>query len=388
MFPPEFESLERRLFLSATPTSSVPAIPPAPAHLHVVATTASSFHLSWKDRSQGADAFVVQRRRGRSGSWWTCATVDEARWDDTTIGAGAAYSYRVRATTTTAQSAWTTSPAYATPTLVSHSQIPAGEPTDVVRGQASPGWVNVSAYPLFASGGPSPDDVRQGGLGDCPLCAVLAEVARFDANAIRQIVRDNGDATYTVALTVKGKRTGITVDGWIPALDPQTPTGTGLGRDHVTWAPIIEKAAAIAAGRNNNGGSAYAWLQGILSEQDVFTLLGFRKSSAYAQVGYHGVEPGYPVLKTADSMFNVLQQAMGRKDLAVVGTQNPSNGSLVSAHDYSVLGTSVDGSGNRWVYLRDPSGLTGPNHDGYITISIDELFAQVGPITVAQDSLG
>jgi len=43
-----------------------------------------------------------------------------------------------------------------------------------------------SNRPLFADGGPSIDDIRQGYVGDCYFLATLAAIAKTNANVIRQ----------------------------------------------------------------------------------------------------------------------------------------------------------------------------------------------------------
>src|SRR5207248_1941827 len=39
-------------------------------------------------------------------------------------------------------------------------------------------WIDVSNNPLWGAGGPSPDDIRQGGVGDCYFLAALSDIAR------------------------------------------------------------------------------------------------------------------------------------------------------------------------------------------------------------------
>ena len=51
-----------------------------------------------------------------------------------------------------------------------------------------------SRLPLFASAGPTPDDIRQGDVGDCWLLAALGAVAQSNPRAIRETVVDLGDS--------------------------------------------------------------------------------------------------------------------------------------------------------------------------------------------------
>lgn len=53
--------------------------------------------------------------------------------------------------------------------------------------------------PLF-SGSVSPQDIKQGAIGDCYVIASLATIAAKNPEAIHQMIKDNGDGTVTVRL--------------------------------------------------------------------------------------------------------------------------------------------------------------------------------------------
>lgn len=109
-----------------------------------------------------------------------------------------------------------------------------------------------------------PNDVRQGSLGDCYLLAALRSVARTDPQCIRDMVKDNGNGTYTVRFFLD--RLGISLLGrgtkevTVSAVVPTTPTGSpryaktgdalvvnGKTRFEL-WAMIVEKAWAKLKG--------------------------------------------------------------------------------------------------------------------------------------------
>jgi hypothetical protein len=133
----------------------------------------------------------------------------------------------------------------------------------------------------FSGKGATPEDVNQGGLGDCYLLAALAAVARANPAAIESMIKDNGDGTYEVTIyvdtawfskklekkTIKVKPTFPTEDGKpIYAEAGQAgPSGPKL------WVMLIEKAYAIHKGGYGSmeggfGGPAMESITGKVSE--------------------------------------------------------------------------------------------------------------------------
>lgn len=101
--------------------------------------------------------------------------------------------------------------------------------------------------PLFGpTGVPSPDDVRQGALGDCFLMAAMAAIAQQDPSAIRRMITDHGNGTYTVHLASGD----VTVDDQLPMVfdDSPGPAYAHPAPAGALWPAIIEKAVALAAG--------------------------------------------------------------------------------------------------------------------------------------------
>jgi WXG100 family type VII secretion target len=104
-----------------------------------------------------------------------------------------------------------------------------------------------------------PSDVDQNGHNDCFMMAALASLAQQNPDAIRRMIKDNGDGTFTVTFydqktpqemaesMMRGdpnpyKQRLVTVDGVLSRLNaiPDEPGEL--------WAPIIEKAYAKAYG--------------------------------------------------------------------------------------------------------------------------------------------
>lgn len=234
--------------------------------------------------------------------------------------------------------------------------------------------------PLFADA-PSATDVTQGQLGDCYFLSTIASLAQEHPDALKQIVRDNGNGTYTVTFhkppffdQVKfagsnanvvggglanvasrlgvlpaGETISVTVDGDFP-VDSQ---GNYLkyGRDtegNELWVPVMEKAWAQLwgdYGRTVGGDPATA----------MYLLTG-------SKVSRHGLGEG-----KADAVFADLKQAFANKELVVADTANmpwsKTAEGLVKGHAYTVLGVS-ERDGEKYVQIRNPWGQKEPGADG------------------------
>jgi WXG100 family type VII secretion target len=80
-------------------------------------------------------------------------------------------------------------------------------PQSAKGGNAAPGTATVSGGTPFARGAGdaddiSPNDVAQGQIGDCFLMASLAAIARSNPDVIRNMIKDNGDGSYTVTFKI------------------------------------------------------------------------------------------------------------------------------------------------------------------------------------------
>ena len=76
--------------LTCTPAATTP-----PSNLTVDLTSESSVHLSWQDNSSDEYGFVVQRKVGHSGVYADIAKTTGTTFDNTGLGSGITYYYRV-----------------------------------------------------------------------------------------------------------------------------------------------------------------------------------------------------------------------------------------------------------------------------------------------------
>lgn len=126
-----------------------------------------------------------------------------------------------------------------------------------------------TAGTLFGSDGPVYADMRQGGAdpwGDCYFIAAMGSVAKASPTAIRNMLLDNGDGTWTVRYYVNGKADYVTVDGMLPTsggkLVYANRGANCLSADNKLWLPLVEKAYAQwnetgNAGADRDGTNTY-----------------------------------------------------------------------------------------------------------------------------------
>ena len=125
---------------------------------------------------------------------------------------------------------------------------------------------------LFGPNGPGSTDMQQGPGGDCWLLATAATMANNNPQALRNIIKDNGDGTYSVTLFINGKSQTVIVDSVTPEdvqngqiyqdserdaqgdltkNNPQEPNLTSItAASAPLWPAILERAYAIADGNN------------------------------------------------------------------------------------------------------------------------------------------
>lgn len=97
---------------------------------------------------------------------------------------------------------------------------------------------------LFANGTPDWKSVEQGRIGDCSYLAAIVAKTKNDPEAIKKMIKDNGDGTYDV--TLPGKKP---VKVTRPTEAELAYFGTA-GKDGL-WLSVLEKAIGQSEGRGN-----------------------------------------------------------------------------------------------------------------------------------------
>ncbi len=228
----------------------------------------------------------------------------------------------------------------------------------------------------------SDDDIHQGRLGDCYLLSSLGEIARINPAVIRQMVKDNGDGTYTVTLYKRKSGAGHFIAGALtghPAMEPvkitvdgNFPTGTdedkgsanqGADQDKVgskkeIWVQVIEKAYAKLNGgyKEISGGHA----------SDAMTALTGQDASESSMTGFLGIGG-----VSQDDLVKAFQAGKP----VVLNTPKKDNlpFNLVGPHAYMLEDIVVGTDGKAMVTLRNPWGDNPGNANPLIKIKFEDL---------------
>ena len=228
--------------------------------------------------------------------------------------------------------------------------------------------------PLFIDG-PRADDVQQGQIGDCYFPAAMAAIAKHNPDAISNLIKDNGDGTYTVTFKEKDWATGrfkdvqVKVDGDLYA---RSYGGALYGRSANSsdpkkmelWFPLVEKAYAQWKGSYDTIGRG-----GHVS--DVFEdTMGVEASSL--SINYTG----------PDRVWDQIVRNVDAKKVIGAGTYGEdqeakyTNTGVYANHAYSVLGYEKSGT-ERFVLVRNPWGESEPagngTNDGIFKLKLEDF---------------
>ena len=205
----------------------------------------------------------------------------------------------------------------------------------------------------------SETDVHQDGLGDCYLLSSIGEIARIKPDLIKQMIKDNGNGTYTVTLHREktglgyliGKISGqefedvkVTVDANIGtnAVDSGGGQAEAGGKKEV-WVQVLEKAYAKLHGgydKIDNGGWAAPAMETLTGKK----AKGKPAATVTAAELEDAVNTGKPVVMDTPKL--------------PPGTGNPYK--LVGPHAYMLQSIRTDKSGAKFVTLRNPWGFQNP----------------------------
>jgi hypothetical protein len=214
--------------------------------------------------------------------------------------------------------------------------------------------------PLFVDGAKA-GDAQQGQIGNCYFPAAVAALAHVRPDVIQNMVKANGDGTYTVTFKERDWASGRTkdvpvrVDGDLYARSYGGPLyGRAANSSDPAkmelWYPIIEKAYAQWKGSYNSiGDGGYS--------ADVF-------EDFTGATGRSIDAAGNP-----DSVWRTITTAIDAKKPVAAGTHDDggpvsyTNTGVYGDHAYSILGYETAGT-ERYVVLRNPWGESEPANNG------------------------
>ncbi|MBR5420200.1 MAG: hypothetical protein IK115_03520 [Lachnospiraceae bacterium] len=209
-------------------------------------------------------------------------------------------------------------------------------------------WEDKSDEPLFAHE-PTINDLRQGKISNCYMLATVTKLIQYDPQAIKQVIRDNGDGSATVRLYNGDKPMFIRVDKKVAHLR----SGGAIASEGPLWMQLIELAAAqvgmFKKGRQGfgslwygTGGSFFQMLTGVPETGKLMTADKAGGSDTYG-MGVNG----------ADGVFERIRDAEKNREIIHMGTKSSVGAGMNSGHAYTVLGAKeVDGK--KYVTLRNP----------------------------------
>jgi hypothetical protein len=224
--------------------------------------------------------------------------------------------------------------------------------------------------PLFLEGGPGWG--RQGSIGNCPVPAACVALAAVDEAAVRDLIRDHGDGTFTVTFHPPGQPpVEVVVDHqvWGDGRKPRYGTADTDPKSGAIerWFPLVEKAYAAYVGdyeilgRGTSVGRVLSELTG-RSTREVWT-----NSTS------------------VDDVWRELQRGAANRLPMAAGTWGTSSQALYRGtgvyanHAYSVLGIEEQ-QGRRLVTLRNPwgsgaalQGRVGPVDVGVFQMTIEDF---------------
>lgn len=225
----------------------------------------------------------------------------------------------------------------------------------------------------------TPEAIAQGRIADCYFLATLASVAQSNPQQIQNMIRDNGNGTYTVAFP------GDPAHPVTVAAPTQAETGIGnRGGRFGNWAGVLERA--FAQWRLEQGNSRFPDAAIVLEGAH-----GPGDATFPLQVLMGGSSTEQALSQTTDEqLVEQLNTALnsGNGSRAVVASipgeadsQRTADG-FAQHHLYSILAFERTGANDGFVTVRNPWG-GGPNSpDGSMRISVAQFRRNFGTYTI------
>lgn len=261
------------------------------------------------------------------------------------------------------------------------------------------GWSNCTLNyqpiqgPLFkvdAKGAPviNPNDVTQGNIGDCYLMASLAAIADKNPSAIRDMVQQNPDGTYSVRLYDTFRLISSQPQSTTLTFDNQFPVNSSNDRliyaqsSEALWPMVLEKAYAKLNGNSYDQigqggypGHALEMLTGVKSQTYNPSRVSLDNIAQWDKTGYAIV-----VGTNANDLpwpLNEITNFGASLGARIVIPDNPlfKNQTLVPRHAYYV--ESVD-TVNGTVTLGNPWGW----NTQHVTLTMEQFKRSISHVSV------
>jgi hypothetical protein len=214
---------------------------------------------------------------------------------------------------------------------------------------------------LFGNG-PSYQDVRQGGTGDCYYLATLAETAVQTPATIQHMFTDNGDRTWTVRFYHNGTPSYVTVDAWVPATGDGHFVYANMGQSvndwgSKLWVPLAEKALAQW---NESGWAGHAAVNSYAAI--------FGGTAALAIQLVTGQNVSHQEMRSFDDISTAFRAG---NVVALASNDNRVDSQVVPWHFYAVVGYDAQA---RTMTLFNPWGMKNTsNKPGQITLTWNQI---------------
>lgn len=275
--------------------------------------------------------------------------------------------------------------------------------------------------------GVKPQDIKQGGTGDCYFLSSMASLAQNHPDLIQNNIKPNPDGTYTVTFHVPpgfdvlkalGPAGGIaeeklldtantlantfgvnvpmqtvqvTVDGDLPHNDQSGNLQYANTPNNELWPAVMEKAYAKLWGNYGavgSGGDPAAAMRALTG--GAVTHYGLDSSSLEPLIGVN-LKTNPNSAAQLDSIYDNVKAATDGQKMVVATTYGanpaqPLNG-IVGAHAYTVMGVQEE-NGQKYVVLRNPWGYQEPgndgNNDGVFRLTVDQFAQQFSGYDVGE----
>ncbi|MCB0325438.1 MAG: hypothetical protein KDD69_17770, partial [Bdellovibrionales bacterium] len=216
----------------------------------------------------------------------------------------------------------------------------------------------------------TPNAVRQGTIGNCYFLAAVAALADERPAAIKNMIRDNRNGTYTVRFP--GDRShSVTVNA-------PTEAEMGLynaGSDTGTWPIILEKAygkyrqdmdaeprGLTPAEGADGGGLTSQTLELLTAKESSRTMTEACEREALSRTLQRALDRGAPI--TANTPAKIGRQQEGGET---------TKDGFYRAHAYTVLDFDPTGPDGGTVRIRNPWGGTDGTTKGTIDITLEQF---------------